>query len=374
MVSVQIRKIESYALPALSDAVADFLRNVSSSRLKRSKRVLLKPNLLGAFPPERAVTTHPAVLEALVRYWLDLGKEVWIGDSPGGTVNVDTVWQSCGMKDLAERYPVKLVNLSTSGFRELEQDGIRLQISEVLWQCGIVINVAKYKTHGMMAFTGALKNLYGLIPGLVKTQYHGLYPNNQDFAAMLLALYQLTRGKISYSFIDGITGMDGNGPSAGRVRNFGLLLGSTSISALDYIAATRMGFELRDVSYLSGALHVDGLLPSRISVPTSFRHYVLPDADIRAVKLRSDLLRYVPRAARHAFKRVYYHNVKISDRCRKCGVCVSSCPVQAISAATPTRLPRIDQDKCIKCMCCHELCPYQAVDIHKSPVARMVSR
>ncbi|HNT52561.1 MAG TPA: DUF362 domain-containing protein, partial [Candidatus Syntrophosphaera sp.] len=161
MVSVQIRKIESYALPALSDAVADFLRNVSSSRLKRSKRVLLKPNLLGAFPPERAVTTHPAVLEALVRYWLDLGKEVWIGDSPGGTVNVDTVWQSCGMKDLAERYPVKLVNLSTSGFRELEQDGIRLQISEVLWQCGIVINVAKYKTHGMMAFTGALKNLYG---------------------------------------------------------------------------------------------------------------------------------------------------------------------------------------------------------------------
>ncbi len=373
MADVQIRKIEAYELPVLEAAVADFLANARGSRIKRCKRVLLKPNLLGAFAPERAVTTHPAVLEALIRYFLDRGKEVWIGDSPGGSVNADSVWKTCGLLDLAERYPVKLVNLSTAGFRELEHAGISLKVSEVFWQCGIVINVAKYKTHGMMAFTGALKNLYGLIPGLVKTEYHGRYPNNRDFAAMLLALYALTGPKVNYSFIDGITGMDGVGPSAGRVRNFGLLLGSTSIPALDYIAARMLGFSLRDVPYLLPALHLDGILPSRVSVPTSFRHFQIPDADIKAVKFSADLLKLVPRFARHGFNKVYSIQLRVSTRCRKCGICVQSCPVQAISAATATRFPSINQNKCIKCMCCHEMCPHRAIDIHKSFVARMVS-
>lgn len=374
MPSVQIRRIENYDLPLLEEAVADFLSNVKSSRMKRSKRVLLKPNLLGAFPIDRAVTTHPLVLEALARYFLDRGKEVWIGDSPGGGANVDTVWQACGLTDLAKRYPVKLVNLSTSGFRELEYAGIPLKVSEVLWQCGIVINVAKYKTHSMVAFTGALKNLYGLVPGMVKTFYHGRYPNSKDFSRMLAALYELTKDRVSYSFIDGITGMDGNGPSGGNVKNFGLFLGSASISALDYTAAKMLGFNLGDVPYLASALHQDGVLPSRIAVPASFRHYQIANADIKSVKLRTDVMKMVPPVARHAFRKVYSINLVVSARCKKCGICVNSCPVQAISPASAARFPKINQDKCIKCMCCHEMCPHRAIDIHKSLVARMVTR
>lgn len=141
-----------------------FLREMPLSRVNRSKRVLIKPNLLGAYLPERAVTTHPAVVEALVRYWLEKGKEVWIGDSPGGALNVERVWETCGYNDLAKRYPVKLVNLSTSGFRELDYEGTKVKISEVFWRCGIIINVAKYKTHSLTGFTGGLKNLYGLVP------------------------------------------------------------------------------------------------------------------------------------------------------------------------------------------------------------------
>lgn len=181
MPKVQIRRIETYDLPQLETAVADFLGHANRIRIKRSKRVLLKPNLLGAFPPERAVTTHPVLLEALIRHFLELGKEVWIGDSPGGTADVEQVWQACGLKDLANRYPVKLVNLSTSGYRELKWNGIPVKISEVFWQCGIVINIGKYKTHGLVGFTGALKNLYGLVPGLIKTDYHSRYPNSVDF-------------------------------------------------------------------------------------------------------------------------------------------------------------------------------------------------
>lgn len=374
MSRVQIRKIESYDLPQLEAAVGDFLGQANRLRIKRSKRVLLKPNLLGAFPPERAVTTHPALLEAMVRHFLELGKEVWIGDSPGGTANVEQVWKVCGLSELAERYPVKLVNLSTSGFRELSWEGIPVKISEVFWQCGIVINIAKYKTHGLVGFTGALKNLYGLVPGLVKSDYHGRYPNSLDFSQLLLALYGLTRNRLSYSFIDGILGMDGIGPSGGRARDFGLLLGARCVSALDFAAARMMGFRLDDIPYLGEALQMDGVLPSRVRVPTSFRDFKLPDVDIRAVRFSNRFLRRIPRAAHHLVERYYSKRPVISDRCLKCGICVQSCPVQAISAPGKFSLPRIDPKKCIKCMCCHEMCPHGAVDIHKTWLTRIIER
>lgn len=374
MPQVQIRKIESYDPAALDAAVKSFLREMPLSRVNRSKRVLIKPNLLGAYLPERAVTTHPAVVEALVRYWLEKGKEVWIGDSPGGALNVERVWETCGYNDLAKRYPVKLVNLSTAGFRELDYEGTKVKISEVFWRCGIIINVAKYKTHSLTGFTGGLKNLYGLVPGLIKTDYHRLYPATKDFAALLLALYWLTRSRVSYSFIDGILGMDGAGPSAGRVRNFGLLFGSRSIPAMDYTAARLMGFRMGDVPYLREALHGDGILPSRIKVPTSFQDFTLPDVDIRVVKLRKELLKYVPRIGRKIFQKVYYFHPRISERCKSCGLCVRSCPVHAITPPAPGILPAVNPKVCIKCMCCHEMCPHHAVDIHKSFLAGLVTR
>ena len=374
MPQVQIRKIESYDPAALDAAVKSFLREMPLSRVNRSKRVLIKPNLLGAYLPERAVTTHPAVVEALVRYWLEKGKEVWIGDSPGGALNVERVWETCGYNDLAKRYPVKLVNLSTSGFRELDYEGTKVKISEVFWRCGIIINVAKYKTHSLTGFTGGLKNLYGLVPGLIKTDYHRLYPATKDFAALLLALYRLTRSRVSYSFIDGILGMDGAGPSAGRGRNFGLLFGSRSIPAMDYTAARLMGFRMGDVPYLREALHGDGILPSRIKVPTSFQDFTLPDVDIRVVKLRKELLKYVPRIGRKIFQKVYYFHPRISERCKSCGLCVRSCPVHAITPPAPGILPAVNPKVCIKCMCCHEMCPHHAVDIHKSFLAGLVTR
>ncbi len=374
MPRVQVRRIEAYDLPLLEAAVEDFLGQANRARIKRSKRVLLKPNLLGPFPPERAVTTHPALLEALVRHFLDLGKEVWIGDSPGGSASVEAVWKVCGLTDLASRYPVKLVNLSTLGFRELSWEGMPVRISEVFWKCGIVINVAKYKTHGLVGFTGALKNLFGLVPGLAKSEYHGLYPNSLDFSRLLLALYGITRVRLCYSFIDGILGMDGLGPSGGRVRNFGLLFGSRSVSSLDFAASKIMGFGLNDVPYLSEALQMDGVLPSRVRVPTSFRDFCLADADIKAVQLSNRFMRRVPRFARHLLQRYYVKSPVIGNRCQKCGICVQSCPVQAISDPGRSTLPRIDRDLCIKCMCCHEMCPHGAVDVHKTLLTRIVER
>lgn len=370
---VNIRKLEGYDLPALEEAVASFLQSVKLPALNRAKRVLLKPNTLGAYPPQKAVTTHPAVLEALIRYLLSKNKEVWIGDSPGGTVNVEKVWETCGYKDLAERYPVKLVNLSTAGFRELEYLGTKVKVSEVFWKCGAVINVAKYKTHSLMAYTGAVKNLYGLVPGMVKSEYHRLYPDTQSFAGLLAALYACTRNRITYSILDGIWGMDGAGPSGGNRKDWGLLFGSTSPSALDCVASRLLGFKISDVPYLEQVLHQDGVLPRRIKIPTSFRQFRIMDADIRSAKLSKETLKYVPGVLKTALRKLYYYHPEVSDRCRRCGICVKSCPVKAIDWE-PQHNPAVDPTRCIKCMCCHELCPHQAIDIHKSWVAKRILR
>ena len=370
--SVQIRAIESYDLAQIQDAISFWFKELRDPKLNRSKRVLIKPNTLGAFPLERAVTTHPVILEALIRYFLARKKEVWLGDSPGGSVPVQKVWDVCGLQDLADRYPIRLLNLSTHPFRELKYNGISVKISEALFQCGIVVNAAKYKTHSLMASTGALKNLYGLVPGMIKSEYHRQYPDTRAFAEMLLAIYGIARTKISYNIIDGIIGMDGAGPSGGNPRHFGLLLGSSSIAAIDSVASRMMGFKVSDVPYLWDALHCEGILPSKIEVPQSFRHHRL-DADIRAVKLTKDGLRFIPGFAAAAFKKVYYYYPEISSRCVRCGICVKSCPVEAISWQA-TGFPKVDTDKCIKCMCCHELCPSQAVDIHKSFVAKRIQR
>ena len=368
--TVQIRKIDNYNLPEVEEAVADFFSSIKSPKMHKAKRVLIKPNALGAYAPERAITTHPIVLEAIIRYFLKRDKEIWIGDSPGGSVAFDKVWQTCGFASLADKYPVKVVNFSTTNFRTLSYQNLQIKVSEALFQCGIVINVGKYKTHQLTSFTGALKNLYGFVPGLIKSEYHRANPDTTSFANLLVALYASIRNRITYSIIDGITGMDGNGPSAGKPRDFGLLFGSTSIPALDYTASRIMGFRLKDVPYLSPALHLEGILPSHIDIPISFRNYQLTDADIKTVRLTQKTLKYVPGIARKAFRKVYYFYPEVSDRCRRCGICVNSCPVKAISWQKNAN-PYIHREQCIKCLCCHELCPYQAIDIKKSFIAKL---
>ncbi len=372
---VEIRKFEGYHLSELEAAASEYLSHDKLKRLAKAKTILIKPNCLGAFAPERAITTHPLLLEAIIIQLLRLKKKIWIGDSPGGSVNVEQVWEATGLSDLARRYPVKLINLSTYKYREFEKNGRNIKISEVVWDCDGIINVAKYKTHGLMAFTGAIKNLYGLVPGMIKSEYHKDNPDTGSFGDLITDIYSLVKDRIIYNVIDGIEGMDGAGPSAGRKRSFELVFGSVSASAVDCVAARLMGFRVHDVPYLFSALHCDAILPSRIEIPKSFVNYTLPNVDINTVKLRKDLLKYVPRFAGRAFKQLYYYYPVVSERCKKCGICVKSCPVKAISWQKQdgdTAIPLVDPDTCIKCMCCHELCPHQAIDINKSILARLV--
>jgi len=368
---VEIRKIESYQLDQIKSAVEAFLTSAHLTRLDHAKTVLIKPNLLGGFAPEKAVTTHPVVLEAIIQYLLEQGKEVWVGDSPGGAGNVKQVWQTTGMQELADKYPIKLVNLSAHGVQEFNIKGCKLQISKIVWQIDAIINVSKYKTHSLMAFTGAVKNLFGLVPGMVKTEYHKLYPNSDEFGHMIASLHKTVKHRITYNIMDGIIGMDGAGPSAGTPRKFGLLLGSVSAPALDYIAATFMGFKLNQVGYLKEVLHDEGIIPSQIEFPVSFNDFLLPEVDHQTAGIRSQIMRYVPGFMKYVLKTLFDFYPLITADCQKCMICVKSCPVQTIKVGFDD-VPVVMTDNCIRCLCCHEMCPHHAIIIQKSRLARLI--
>ncbi len=367
---VEIRKIDAYQPDLIKAAIESFLSSPRSFRLDNAKTVLIKPNLLGAFAPEKAVTTHPVVLEALIKYLLEIGKEVWLGDSPGGSGNVKQIWQVTGMQELADKYPIKLVNLASFGVQEFDINGCKLQISKIVWQVDAVISVSKYKTHSLMAYTGAIKNLYGLVPGMVKTEYHKLYPDTDGFGHMIASLHKTIKHRITYHIMDGIIGMEGAGPSAGKPRNFGLLFGSSSAPALDYIASSYMGFQLKQVKYLREVLHDEGIIPSQIEYPVSFTDFHIAKVDFQTAGLRSQMMRYIPGFVKLIVKRMFVFYPFITESCQACMICVKSCPVQTIKVGF-NGVPAIDTDKCIRCLCCHELCPHHAIIIKKSPLAKL---
>jgi len=370
-VKVAVRSIDSYNLELIKSGIREFIESNDIRRLDSARTVLIKPNLLGGFAPEKAVTTHPVVLEALIQILLEAKKEVWIGDSPGGNVNLQDVWDTCGISNLAERYTVKLINLNHFGVQDIEHNGFKISLSKAVWEADTIINAGKYKTHGLVAYTGAVKNLYGLIPGLTKSYYHRQFPDSQSFGKLLTELYSAVKHRIAFNVLDGIWGMDGAGPSAGRVRKFGLLFCSESAPALDYVATKFMGFKLEQVPYLREAMHDDGILSSQIEYPLSFNDFQLPDVDIRTSQFSSRSIMYLPSALKYVFRKVYNFSPFITDECQSCYVCVKVCPVQTIKP-DDNGVPVINTAKCIRCMCCHEMCPHYAITLHKSFLTRLI--
>ena len=206
-------------------------------------RVAIKVNLVSAMKPESAGVTHPALVRELCRRLRERGAEVIVGDSPGGPFNsamMATVYRVSGMAAVEEvgarlnrdwsQYDVEF-----SEAREAR----RFTATAWLRDADAIINFAKLKTHGMMGYSGAVKNLFGTIPGTLKLEYHFSHPDATRFSDMLVDLNEYWKCRLS--LVDAVVGMEGNGPTAGEPRFVGALLASPSPYALDVVAAELMG-------------------------------------------------------------------------------------------------------------------------------------
>ena len=236
------------------------------SFVKPGMRIALKVNLVAGGTPESAVTTHPVVASELCRMIKELGAIPVVGDSPGGVFAdsfVSGVYRRAKM-ELTEEAGGILNHDFDAEHRENPEGKVAkaLDCSSWIFRCDALINVCKLKTHGMMSYSGAAKNLFGTVPGTMKPEYHFRFPKIEDFADMLVDIDEFY--KPALNVMDAVVGMEGNGPTQGKPKKVGCLLACASPHPLDLAAAGLIGLSAEDVPTLKAAVN-RGLCPGDLS-------------------------------------------------------------------------------------------------------------
>jgi uncharacterized protein (DUF362 family)/Pyruvate/2-oxoacid:ferredoxin oxidoreductase delta subunit len=369
--TVAVVRCPSYVRGIVGEAVARALGLIGGlgSIVTTGDRVLIKPNLLTARSPDRVTTTHPEVVAAVVEAVQAAGGKPVIGDSPGSTRgNIDRVWSETGVQRVSARTGAPLVNFEAGGSKRFELNGGVYYIARAALEADLIVNLPKLKTHSLTLFTGAVKNMFGVVPGFRKRETHLQHPKAEPFCRALMDIFSLVTPQVT--LMDAVEGMDGDGPAAGRKRTVGLLLAGTDAVAVDAAGAMAVGLEPEKIHTCRQAAErgLGAAAPEDIE---------LTGDDFRTMEIepferpRSDLTRLVPTPLVHLLRRFIYTRPRIAaGRCTNCGTCVRHCPTGALIADRPT--PRFEAGKCISCLCCHELCPESAIELKWSLMARMV--
>lgn len=340
-----------YADDALPELIDSYFRS-EKARLKAARRILLKPNLLSASEPGRAVTTHPAftdkVIEVLKKY---TEAELWLGDSPGANFgNYEKVLSVTGIGPVAEKHGVRIVRVES--FPPVTMEGFTY--SSLADEVDLIINLPKLKTHTLTGLSLAVKNMFGLIPGTGKVGFHRDFPVNTQLAEQIYKYFTILAPKM-LNIMDGILAQEGDGPSKGTPVELGFVSASSDAVGLD-IAVTRM-VGIKDAFCLTSRAAIEaGYDTSGIKVP---------ETNVRLIKIPSTMKSHLPASIKRLVaKQVWVKPKVLTDKCIKCMLCVKSCPVEAISVVN--KFPLVDKNKCIECFCCHEVCESDAVGLERS--------
>ncbi len=381
--TVALVRCETYEREKVRKAVAGAIEMVpgSGDLISKGKRVLLKPNLLSSNdPPERAVNTHPEFIRAVALCCVDRGCTVLMGDScgslaPGSTAQAIAM---TGLNEIAAETGVEIVNFDKVPSIEVEVPGgemlQRIALAGVVREVDVIITLPKLKTHGLTLFTGALKNQFGLMPGRTKKDTHVAAPKPAAMARALVDVYSVTRPH--FAIMDGVVGMEGNGPAAGDPRKVGLVLASADAVALDAVAAEIMGYAPGEVLTTQFA-HERGLGVGNLT-QIDVAGVPLAEAKVEGFRtppqrVRSLLFAIVPGAVvRWLFDQVgSMHPVIMDDRCVRCGLCIVNCPVAAMRREGGRIV--CDTAKCISCYCCTEVCEKRAIEMKRPWAGRMIA-
>lgn len=340
--------------------------------LRPGMNVLLKINLIGPVSSETAAVTHCEFVRAVTRIVKQHGCSVWIGDSAGGAIagraQTPKALTVSGMAAVAEEEGAIIKNFDKEGVVEVKSTSGSMYLAKPVFDADLVINLPKLKTHMAATYTGAVKNLFGCVPGQKKAEYHKTAPSTEDFGQIICDINKAV--KPGLNIMDGILAMDKQGPVTGRIYEAKSILISEDRLALDAVAVDMIGRDIKDLPIFKAPI-AEGIgewnlknieVCGDFTSPPRLAGFKVPNAiqgkrGGGALGFIVDLLKTRPRM-----------DLK---KCKKCNVCVDSCPVGAIDKETK----KIDYGKCIECMCCHELCIHKAVKlVRTNRVVRLFSR
>lgn len=342
---------------------------------KPDETLLLKPNLLLGDRPEHGSTTNPQFFEAAARLFQAEGITLKYGDSPGFG-SPQSAANSAGLGEVAKSLGIVLADF-VKGEDVNNPDGILLKMFHLAHGLNAVdgiINLPKFKTHGLMRMTGAVKNLFGCLPGVQKAGFHTRLKDEFKFAEMLVDLVEYLSPRLH--LMDAVVGMEGNGPRNGKVRQVGAILISSNPYALDHCAARMMNLDPLLVPTLSVAQRRNLYAPEEIEIlGDGIEPFIMPDFDVNRSRAST--------TGTHGFYKDLFKNwvtprpVIDPELCSKCGRCVKVCPVEpkALSFNNGRRAAPVHAyDLCIRCYCCQEMCPEEAITIETPPLGRIFDR
>ncbi len=366
--TVALQKCNEYDFDKVLNAIKTMFELVPPPDVK-GKTVLLKPNILYPKAPELAVCTHPVVVGAAVRAFADLGAaRVIAGESPA-IANSTNAAKATGMYE-------QVINNGGewADFKEavsiLCPDGKvvnNLDFAKQFLEADLVVSLSKLKSHQLMTYTGAMKNLFGLMIGLEKAGCHYRFSKKEDFAAFLTDL--VVAAKPQYAIMDAIVGMDGpGGPGSGDPIKLGFLAASDNILALDWKCSELVGYNPHNILNLEDALKRGIWLKNPAEITTcGAAEEDCRSTTFRIVRESKTLQKNMPGFINFLVAKILTKTPHFNARkCKKCRRCEQICPAHIIKMEGADSTARLaDKSKCLHCFCCHEICPADAIVLRR---------
>lgn len=368
---VALAACQAYTQEEVTKAVAELFSELggADALFFPGEKVLVKPNIVEGLPPERAVTTHPEVMRAVIRQIKQTGAIPVVGESPGVS-GTRKAAERCGIWSVCEDEAVELLLFETAVPVPYPEGKLikKFSLAKDLFTADKVVSLAKMKTHTFMDITGGVKNLFGFIVGADKAQFHLRLKRRTEFAAMLVDLNQLV--KPTLFLVDGVIGMEGNGPRNGIPKQAGLLLAGTNGFAVDLVMADVMGFPADRLPVAAEAL-ARGLVCSLSGIERTGSARMAKVEFTRPRNLES-LDGRLPSWFINFGQQQLTARPVIDPSCAGCGRCVKHCPPKAMVMKSGKAV--IDYSRCIRCYCCQELCPHDAVKLREGFILRGVRK
>ncbi len=367
---VSLQALSDYDSVRIKDTLYRLLEPLGgiNNFIKTGQKVLIKPNMLAGKAPEKAVTTHPEIVRQVILLVQQAGGQVSVGDSPG-LGKPESVAHKCGILDVIESTGAHFAPFEESVPIHLEAGTFhQLEVARDALETDVIINLPKLKTHQMMGYTGAVKNLFGLVVGMRKVRLHLQAGTDKAFFALML-LELAERFKPALSIMDAIIGMEGNGPGSGDPVQIGAMLASPSPLALDTVATAMVGLPAKRVWTQQVAIQTNrpGVDLNDIGL------YGPPLSSINVENFQpaktSDVNFGLPKPLKNLLKNAVSAQPEISATCERCGHCITHCPPHAMQM--DNRGVQIDYGRCIRCFCCQELCPHNAISTRQGILLRL---
>lgn len=364
--TVAVARCVSYQREEVENAVHSCLQELGGLQkyVRPGQKVLVKPNLLAAEPPERGVDTHPEVVRAVLKELLGLGAKPLVGDSPG-VGSLARVAEKAGIAGVCRELDVPLGVFHREVTVKAPEGKIlkSFPLVEEVTQVDAVINLPRVKTHSLTRLSGAVKNLFGCVAGFRKGEMHFRLQQAEAFHGMLIDLALTVKPVLTV--VDGVVAMEGNGPRHGDLRPLGVILAGTNPFAVDATIARLVGLPPMEVPLLALAAKrgIPGLGEGEVQIRGAelagliLTGFQVPPA-MASINLR------VPPTVTRLIRRFISAYPVFAENCLRCGICLQACPAGAIRKGRTGM--QIDDRRCIRCYCCQELCPHNAV-ILKQP-------